>query len=104
MMHRKFTFLLLLIVAALLSVSCSRDQEATGTGGRDESEETTYVQYDNRAQVLAIICDRAEQRFFDEAEADLKAGTGIFNVEGDFVFHRKPVISKLAHPLDGWLG
>ena len=92
-MHRKFTLLLLFVVAALLRVGGSRDQEATGTGG-DDSDRTTYVEYNSRAEANEAVCDRTDARFLKDAVADYQAGTGIFNIEGQFVVHRKPVISK----------
>ena len=89
----KFVLLLLLIEVAMLRGSHGQDSSSRSSRREaSDSESTTFVGYDNRAKAYESVCDKTEQRLFNDF---LDEETGrIFDPSISPEIHAKPVISK----------
>lgn len=93
--HRKSTLLLLLIAAALIRGShCQDGSSRSSRREASDSQESTFVGFDDRAEAAKSICHKTEQQMFNDFLADADAGTGIFNPNVPPVLFKKPVLSK----------
>lgn len=95
MAGRKFVLLLLLIEVAMLRGSHGQDSSSRSSRREaSDSESTTFVGYDNRAKAYESVCEKTEQRLFNDLLNDVGEETGIFDLSISPVIHTKPVISK----------
>ena len=93
--HRRSTLLLLLIAAALIRGSHGQDGSSKSSRREaSDSQESTFVGFDNRADAFKSICHKTEQRMFNDFIDDVEAGTGVFNPEVPPLLFKKPIISK----------